>query len=63
MTPVLADDFSAALAERPLRDQTWDLRRDERQWARCAASGHSRYCGQTRLLSYRHDAAMTQFNL
>src|ERR1700676_5350680 len=26
----------AALAERPLRDQAWDLRRDERQWARCA---------------------------
>src|SRR5437588_3598577 len=30
----------AALAERPLRDQTWDLRRDERQWARCAGNGH-----------------------
>jgi len=37
----------AALAERPLHDQTWDLRRDERQWARCAETGRSRDRGLT----------------
>ena len=31
----------AAKAERPLCDQTGDLRRDARQWARCADSGRS----------------------
>ncbi len=47
----------AALAERPLRDQTWDLRRDERQWARCAESSHSQDRGSMRkdrvLVSFR----------